>query len=78
MPGRTSGECPGGWSRPWPCQKTTSTCSTTGWAVFLLYVGNGLSAGMVKTTDPAVTSLCRLAFEAVWALSIPHRVYQPA
>lgn len=46
-------------------------------AVFLLYAGNGLSAGMAKTADPAVTSLCLLAFEAVWALSIPHRDYQP-
>jgi hypothetical protein len=46
-------------------------------AVFLLYAGNGLSAGMAKTDDPAVTGLCRLAFEAAWALSIPHRDYQP-
>jgi len=46
-------------------------------AVFLLYAGDGLAAGMAKTADPAVTSLCRLAFEAAWALSIPHRDYQP-
>jgi hypothetical protein len=26
-------------------------------AVFLLYTGNGLSTGMVKTADPAVTGL---------------------
>lgn len=46
-------------------------------AVFLLYTGNGLSAGMMKTTDPAVVRLCRESFEAIWALSIPHRDYRP-
>ena len=46
-------------------------------AVFLLYAGNGLSAGMVKTVEPAVTELCRQAFDAVWELSIPHRDYHP-
>ena len=46
-------------------------------AVFLLYAGNGLSAGMVKTADPAVTGLCRRAFDAVWELSVPHRDYHP-
>jgi hypothetical protein len=46
-------------------------------AVFLLYAGSGLSAGMVKTADPAVTELCRRAFDAVWELSIPHRDYHP-
>jgi hypothetical protein len=45
-------------------------------AVFLLYTGDGLSAGMMQTADPAVTSLCRL-FDAMWALSKPHRDYQP-
>lgn len=46
-------------------------------AVFLLYAGNGLSAGMMKTADTAVTELCRRAFDAVWELSIPHRDYHP-
>lgn len=46
-------------------------------AVFLLYTGGGLSAGMMKTADPDVLKLCRSAFGAVWALSIPHREYQP-
>lgn len=45
--------------------------------VFLLYTGNGLSAGMMKTTDPGVLRLCRESFEAVWVLSIPHRDYGP-
>ena len=44
-------------------------------AVFLLYTGAGLSAGMARTTDPAVLALCREAFEAVWELSVPHRDY---
>ncbi|WP_300614559.1 DUF6879 family protein [Trebonia sp.] len=46
-------------------------------AVFLLYAGSGLAAGMLKTTAPDVLDLCRASFEAVWALSIPHREYQP-
>jgi hypothetical protein len=44
-------------------------------AVFLLYSGKGLSAGMTSSADPAVLRLCRSAFEAVWKLSIPHREY---
>ena len=46
-------------------------------AVFLLYSGNGLSAGMLSSSDPADLRLCRSSFEAVWKLSIPHREYQP-
>ena len=46
-------------------------------AVFLLYSGNGLSAGMFRSCDPADLRLCRSAFEAVWKLSIPHREYAP-
>jgi hypothetical protein len=46
-------------------------------AVFLLYAGNGLSAGKLGSDDPAVVRLCRSAFEAVWKLSIPHREYAP-
>lgn len=44
-------------------------------AVFLLYAGNGLAVGMESTADPAVLRLCRTAFEAAWALSVPHREY---
>lgn len=44
-------------------------------AVFLLYTGNGLSAGMLSSADPADLRLCRTAFEAVWELSVPHREY---
>jgi hypothetical protein len=46
-------------------------------AVFLLYGGNGLTAGMVRSADPADLRLCRTAFEAAWKRSIPHREYTP-
>ena len=46
-------------------------------ALFLLYSGNGLSAGMLSSSDPADLQLCRSAFEATWKLSIPHREYAP-
>lgn len=46
-------------------------------AVFLMYTGNGLGAGMVSSTDSDDLQLCRSAFEAVWKLSIPHREYAP-
>ena len=46
-------------------------------AVFLLYAGNGLAAGMLSSADPADLRLCCSAFEAVWKLSIPHREYAP-
>jgi hypothetical protein len=46
-----------------------------GLAVFLLYAGNGISAGMVSSTDPADLRFCRAAFEAVWKLAIPHSDY---
>jgi hypothetical protein len=46
-------------------------------AVFLLYSGDGLSAGMLSSSDTADLRLCRSAFEAVWELSIPHSEYQP-
>jgi hypothetical protein len=44
-------------------------------AVFLLYSGNGLSAGMLSSAEPADLRLCRSAFEAAWELSVPHREY---
>jgi len=44
-------------------------------AVFLLYTGDGLAAGMLSSQDPADLRLCRAAFEAVWELSVPHREY---
>jgi hypothetical protein len=44
-------------------------------AVFLLYTGDGLAAGMLGSSDPADLRLCRSAFEAAWKLSVPHRDY---
>ncbi len=46
-------------------------------AVFLLYAGNGLSAGKLSSTDPADLRLCREAFEAAWKMAVPHRDYSP-
>ena len=46
-------------------------------AVFLLYSGNGLSVGMLSSSEPADLALCRSAFEAAWKLSIRHREYTP-
>jgi hypothetical protein len=44
-------------------------------AVFLLYAGNGLAAGQVSSADPADLRSCRVAFEAVWKLAVPHGEY---
>jgi hypothetical protein len=46
-------------------------------AVFLLYAGNGLAVGKIRSADPADLRLCRSSFEAAWKLSIPHREYAP-
>jgi hypothetical protein len=46
-------------------------------AVFLLYAGSGLGAGMLSSSNPADLRLCRSAFEAVWKLSVPHCDYAP-
>lgn len=46
-------------------------------AVFLLYAGNGLSAGQAGSADAGVLRLCRSAFEAAWELSVRHREYGP-
>lgn len=45
--------------------------------VFLHYAGSGLNTAFTTTTDPAVVSTCRTAFDQVWALSVPHRDYHP-
>jgi uncharacterized protein DUF6879 len=45
--------------------------------VFLHYAGSGLATDKITSTDPHDIDLCRLAFEAVWKLSIPHRDYKP-
>ncbi|HKT01542.1 MAG TPA: hypothetical protein VJT31_18620 [Rugosimonospora sp.] len=45
--------------------------------VFLLYAGNGMAVDRMASTNPGDIQLCRSAFDAVWALAIPHRDYQP-
>lgn len=45
--------------------------------VFLIYAGSGLAVDKVTSTGPHDIQLCRLAFEAVWKLSIPHCDYKP-
>jgi hypothetical protein len=45
--------------------------------VFLHYAGNGLAVDKTTSTDPHDIELCRSAFEAVWALAIRHRDYDP-
>jgi hypothetical protein len=45
--------------------------------VFIHFAGNGLVVDNLATTDPAAIRLCRSAFDAVWALSIPHSEYRP-
>ena len=47
-------------------------------AVFLLYTGDGLSAGKFTSDDPGDIQLCRTAFEAAWKLSVPHSDYKPS
>ncbi|MFI9386366.1 DUF6879 family protein [Kutzneria sp. NPDC052558] len=45
--------------------------------VFLHYAGNGLGIDKTASTDPADILLCRMAFETVWPLAIPHYEYTP-
>lgn len=45
--------------------------------VFLHYAGNGLGTAKTTSTDPSDVRLCRTAFEAVWAVSVSHRDYEP-
>jgi hypothetical protein len=44
--------------------------------IFLIFAANGLVVDRQGTTDPAVITMCRTAFEAVWTVSIPDRDYQ--
>jgi hypothetical protein len=45
--------------------------------VFTVFTGQGHVCQRQLTTDPAIVQLCRSAFEAVWALGIPHSAYTP-
>jgi hypothetical protein len=41
------------------------------------FAGNGDWAATEHVTDPAVVTLCAHAFDAVWALAVPHAEYVP-
>jgi hypothetical protein len=45
--------------------------------LFNYFTGDGRSAGHELAEDEAAVSLCRAAFEAVWAIAVPHVGYQP-
>jgi len=45
--------------------------------IFLHDAGDGLATDRTVSTDPADLTLCRIAFEAVWKVSTPHRDYRP-
>jgi len=45
--------------------------------VFLHYSGAGLNTAFTTSTDSRDIELCRTAFDAVWALAIPHSEYDP-
>ncbi|MFD5700641.1 DUF6879 family protein [Streptomyces lasiicapitis] len=40
------------------------------------FTGDGASAGPEISEDPAATTLCSEAFEAVWARAVPHEQYE--
>jgi hypothetical protein len=44
--------------------------------LFNHFTGDGRSAGQELVTDAEAVRLCESAFEAVWALAVPHDKYQ--
>ena len=46
--------------------------------VFTVFTGEGDVHERQLTTDPVVVQLCKLAFEAVWSIAIPHGEYKPS
>jgi hypothetical protein len=46
--------------------------------LFNYFTGDGRSAGHELATDEAAVRLCESAFEAVWAVAIPHAEYRIA
>jgi hypothetical protein len=46
--------------------------------VFTVFTGKGEVFERQFTTDPAAVQLCRSAFEATWAIAIPHSEYRPS
>lgn len=45
--------------------------------LFNYFTGDGRSAGHELADDELAVSLCRTAFEAVWAIAVPHADYRP-
>lgn len=46
--------------------------------VFTVFTGEGGVFERQLTTDPAVVQLCRSAFDAVYAIAVPHNEYEPS
>jgi hypothetical protein len=46
--------------------------------VFTIFTGEGDVCERQLTTDAVVVQLCKLAFEAVWSIAIPHGEYKPS
>lgn len=46
--------------------------------IFHHYAGNGQNVDFTTSTDPADLALCSAAFDAVWAIGIPHHDYKTA
>lgn len=45
---------------------------------FTHFSGNGQVLDHELTTDPEVVAACKSAFEAAWAIAIPHSEYKPS
>ncbi len=46
-------------------------------AMFLHFTGDGEANGYTVTEAPDVVALCRMSFQAVWNVSIPHHDFIP-
>lgn len=46
--------------------------------VFTVFGGKGHVLERQLTTDPAAIQLCRSAFDATWAMAVPHSEYRPS
>jgi hypothetical protein len=45
--------------------------------IFHHYSGNGKNIDFTTSTDSRDIELCSSAFDAAWAIGIPHREYKP-
>lgn len=45
--------------------------------IFNHFTGNGEPSAKETSTDTAVVTLCRMAFESVWNRAVPHGDYKP-